>query len=285
MDAMLDAITQWGGNVTLGTVKNDVDNHIFYQNDPKGIVSTLEDGLFADDNMGTKDTYSINNAMLKTMWSGSIGFLWQSQHVFIAKLSTKMEDDRGVHDPCSDDFPLKAHERSLVRVCDGDTAYFFMIKADITRSNYDWPKVHGADDDTLEEYSLDLLTLAKGALWTQKTFGFGANFENSTTDAITDVYVNSDEPEKVLDNLFVSVPVCDLDWLKDNGPYPWGGKIHYSGIEGIGDELVSLSKLPSCGAADADILDSYLENVQGSSFWSMWLDGGGDQRQNPELAI
>jgi hypothetical protein len=285
MNTMLDAITYWGRNVTLGTVKNDVKNHIFYQNDAKGIVSTLKDGLFADDDVGTKDTYAVNNAMLKAMWSGSIGFLWQSQRVFIVKLSTRMENDKHVHHPCSDDFPLKAYHRSLARVCEGDTAYFFIIKADIIRSNYDWPEIYGADDDTLEQYSLDLLTLAKGAEWTQKTFGFGANFENSTSQAIADEYLNAKDPSKVPKNVFMSVPVCDLDWLKDNGPYPWGGKIHYNGVEGMGDELASLSKLSLWKSLNANIINSCIENVQVSSFSRMWLNGGGSQRQNPEVAI
>lgn len=278
MDAMIDAITFWGNNVTLGTAKNDKAGHVFYKNNLKGIVSTLEDGIFASDDMGTKETYTVNDSMMKAMWAGSIGFLWQSQQVFIAKLSTRMENDRHIHDPCSDGFPLKAHKRSLVRVCDGDTAYFFMIKATIRRSNYDWPQVYGADDETLKKYSLDLLKLAKGALWTQKTFGFGANFGDTTNSAITDVYANPEEPGKLPDNVFMSVPVCDLDWLKENGDNPWGGKMHYKGVDGMGDELVSPNKLHPCTIADTNVVDFFLENVQTSCFASMWLDGGEDQR-------
>lgn len=260
MNAMIESITYWGNNVTQGKAKNDQKSHTYYQNDPKGLAYTLEDGLFASDDMGANKTYALNSDVLRTTWSGAIGFLWQRQEVFIAKLSSKMEDQKHVHEPCSDDFQLKAdNKRPLVRVCDGDTAYFFVIKATASGKTQNWPEVNGADDKTLKQYDLDLLTLAKGALWTQNKFGFSANFGNSTTDAITDLYMNTDSPGKLPEHVFNTVPVCDLDWLKHNGPYPWNGKKHYGGLDGPGSELVSFRRYPLPTGIAANILTSQVD--------------------------
>ncbi|KAJ5165974.1 hypothetical protein N7492_006270 [Penicillium capsulatum] len=161
--------------------------------------------------------------MMKTMWGGVIGFLWQWQHVVIVKLSTKLDDQEGYYAPCSKDFYLNY---GPVRVCDGDTAYFFIRKgSESLPIGTSYPEVPGIKKETLGNYSLDLLTVAKGAEWTQNTFGFGENFNQSTHDAIADMYLNPEDSTNTANNTFISVPFCDLDWLKHNGPNPWAGML------------------------------------------------------------
>lgn len=102
-------------------------------------------------------------------------------------------------------------EYDLVRVCDGDTAYFFLL------ADYVWPgqgegKVQGTDK--LEsDYGLTLPDFAKAAVYNQKKSGYGSM---GTSDATTEILKGDGAPG----HIYISLPVCYLKETSFKGVNP-----------------------------------------------------------------
>lgn len=189
-------IKEWGQNILNGNIKDQKASSSLV---PHTAVGIFTGGGFASDPLSSDVISLIHKSAYKYMWSSAIGYLWNSQDIYIIKLSS----DLGTWGkPC--DMQL---DKNMARVCDGDTAYLF---------GFPWTEqqagpIYGADDDTLAAYDLTLLELALGAKNTQDTYGFSANIGDSSQSAITQNYEN---PSSSTD-LFVGIPLCDLDAIED----------------------------------------------------------------------
>lgn len=189
-------IKDWGNNILNGKIKDQKASSSLI---PHTAVGVFTGGGFASDPLSSDVISGIHKSVYKYMWSTAIGYLWNSQNIYIIKLSS----DLGTWGkPC--DIHL---DKNMARVCDGDTAYLFGFP---WSEQQDGP-IYGADDDTLAAYDLTLLELAKGAKKTQDTYGFAKNIDDSSKSAITKNY---EDPSSSTD-LFVGIPLCDLDAIED----------------------------------------------------------------------
>lgn len=144
--------------------------------------------------------------MLKFMWASAIGYLWSTSKVVIYRISDVTEwiegDDH--YTPPDGPCPLEPWENDhQVAVCDEDTGSMYILQA------FGSSKLKGTD--SLSQYGLSVLDMARYANLTQSTYGFTKWLTDASTKKIqtniVDAPVNATPP-------FVGIPVCDLDALK-----------------------------------------------------------------------
>ncbi|KAJ5584810.1 uncharacterized protein N7459_004610 [Penicillium hispanicum] len=124
----------------------------------------------------------------------SIAYLLNLQGAFIMSITYKKA--------WGSDVCKSKLEYDLVRVCDGDTAYFFML------ADHTWPEQGEGkvqDLDKLEsDFGLSLLDFAKAAAYNQKKNGYG---HMSISDATNEILKGGGAPE----NMYIYMPVCYLN--------------------------------------------------------------------------
>ena len=123
----------------------------------------------------------------------TIGVCWSQEDVFI--VSTNYSKAYG-DDTCSTEL-----HNGLVRECDGDTAYFYMLASHVWAVAGDG-EVQGADG--IQEYGLTLTQFAKAAVYNQEQNGYGSP---KPTDATKNILLGKGSP----DAIDVSIPVCYLN--------------------------------------------------------------------------
>ncbi|KAJ5610400.1 hypothetical protein N7510_007119 [Penicillium lagena] len=172
---------------------------------PSSAPYLMKNGTFAEEIHNVK--YNIlSGDISKIVLSSAVAAAWIQQNVFVAKRTDNVHDTA----PCDIDLD----KLDGARVCDGDTAYFFMVSQSIN-SWGDYAGVSGTSK--IDDYGLDLLTMAKSAEWISDHHD-GYFPQVSPTDIVKDFTYD----EGALENgYFIELPFMDADDLDE--PSYWVG--------------------------------------------------------------
>lgn len=190
------AIRELGGKALNDVPPNtDISLGYSYKDDPLGAPALLNPGTFAEP-IEWRDIQYRELNMMQIVSAAAISYLWRNDgQIYIAKLT----------EPVYYQYPCDIELTDLWRVCDGDTAYFYLPWSEIGPWDDDWSAPPGIE--YVEDEGLDLVQMAKAAEDTQKQYGY--DYEWNTETAI-DAFMSETPPPY---GLLVNLPVCFLDRL------------------------------------------------------------------------
>lgn len=219
---------------TLDTLPGDPDGGVTYDADPLQLPSIFADGTFA----AIPEVGEFPPAIYGALSASAINSLWRQDSVAIIKVNDAAYG-KGDGAACAA-YPEMA-------ACIDGVAYIFirwkMDGGDEISSSRLWPhdwSVYGAynsgpndNKNNLEEYGLDLTSIAISAEKTQQQNGFDFKNQNGAT---IDQLKNNPTDLNLADLMYISLPVCDIpaiigpdkhlggpgDETGDDGIVAWG---------------------------------------------------------------
>ncbi|KAL4921800.1 hypothetical protein BDW62DRAFT_197506 [Aspergillus aurantiobrunneus] len=207
MGSMAAALDQ-GFNATQNAVINlgrkaindvppnyDINLGYAYKDDPTGAPAILNSGAFAPP-IDTSEIQYDKIKMMQTTLASAVSWLWKKHDkAVVAKVTHDMHGQK----------PCEIELNELYRVCDGDTAYFFVLWDDILHKykSDGWGKPHGIEH--AEDENISLVEFGKAAVYTSEQFGPGHNWD---PEGVAVAFGSERKPPNFL---MVDIPACTVD--------------------------------------------------------------------------